>query len=287
MARDEAAQARFGMSWDDVGQQMGKYSQLLLEQENPELQEITQRAQETSSRMARGEGKVWDMWRKEGKAVEETYREGVTLAAREFETIQDGTTFREKVNEAASIKRAMYAQREQDPQYNTVQDYFNEPLEANVLATMNPKDIARREYYQLMYSPDMYDQFGNYMFDEADRREQYFVQKYGKAALDYVENYMGAKWEEPVALQLLKEVRQLLEPYWEIESRVWAQQPSQLKQIADQIAYMERMYPDRAKQILEMYPQIVAIRKWIADYRKQMRTYNPEIDRTLRMFYGR
>ena len=286
-ARDEAAQAQFGMSWDEVGQKIGKYSQLILEQENPRLQELTQRAQETSSRMARGEGKIWDMWRKEGKAIEETYREGVTLAAREFETLRDGTTLREKVNEAATIRRAMYAQREQDPQFNIIQDYFNEPLEASVIAKMNKNDLARREYYQLMYAPDMYDQFGNYMFDEADRREKYFVQKYGKAALDYIEAYMGAKWEEPPVLQVLKEARKLLEPYWEIENRVWAQQPPQLKQIADQITYMERMYPDRAKEILKMYPQIVAIRKWIADYRKQMRLANIEIDRALRTFYRR
>ena len=150
---------------------------------------------------------------------------------------------------------------------------------------MNPKDVARREYYQLMYTPDMYDQFGNYRFDEADRREQLFVQQYGQDMLDYVEEYMGSKWDEPPALQALKSARDALRPYWDTERQVWSQLPQGLKQISDQIKILERTDPLQAKQQLFQYPQIVLARRQIALLKKQMKAGSQEITNALNQFY--
>ncbi|KKK88863.1 hypothetical protein LCGC14_2738870, partial [marine sediment metagenome] len=234
---------------------------------------------------ARGEGKVWDMWRKEGAAVEERYRQSIMTASREFSATNDGTTFREKADEASAIRRAMYSQRELSPEYAEVNQYFNQPLTAETTSRMNPRDVARREYYQLMYSPDMYDQFGNYRFEEADTREQSFVQRYGKEMLDYVEDYMGAKWDEPPALQSLKAAREVLQPYWAIERQVWLQFPQGLKQISDQIKIQERTDPLSAKRELFSYPQIVLARREIALRKRQLKAVSQDITNALNMFY--
>jgi len=282
--RDKLAQEEYGVSWDELGQKYGRLYQEKLLRDNAELQEVTERANESSSKMARGEGKTWDMWKKEGKAVEERYRESVMIASQEFEHTGDGTTFREKVDEANAIKRAMYAQREKDPVYKEIQEFFNEPLESTV--GINPQDLARREYYQIMYSDDMYDQFGNYKFEEASRREQYFIQKYGQSTLDYIEEYMGAKWEEPRAMQMLRQAREVLQPYWEIENQIWAQYPPELRQLAQQISIVERTDPRQGRMMLLQYPQIVMARRMAAMYKKQFKAQNPQVAEALRMFYS-
>ncbi len=283
--RDQLAQDTYGMDWMEVGQQFGELAQLQLERNSPELQEATATAVETTSKMARGEGKVWDMWRKEGAAIEERYRQSVMTASRELSATNDGTTFREKADEASAIRRAMYSQRELSPEYAEVNQYFNQPLTPETTSKMNPRDVARREYYQLMYSPDMYDQFGNYMFEEADRREQSFVQRYGKEMLDYVEDYMGAKWDEPPALQSLKAAREALQPYWAVERMVWSQLPQGLKQISDQIKILERTDPLSAKRELFNYPQIVLARRQIALMKRQMKAVSQDITNALNLFY--
>ena len=131
----------------------------------------------------------------------------------------------------------------------------------------------------------MYDQFGNYLFEEANKRERLFVQKYGKAMLDYVEEYMGARWEEPMPMRILREAREVLEPYRQIADRVWAMYPPQLKQIADQVDILERTNPQQAKQVLFRYPQILRARETIARLKKQMRATNPMISQAYNLFY--
>ncbi|KKN56451.1 hypothetical protein LCGC14_0572240 [marine sediment metagenome] len=283
--RDRLAQETYGMDWEQVGLQQGELAQLQLERGSPELQEATQTAAETTSKMARGEGLVWDAWRKEGAAVEERYRQSIMTASAEFSVTQDGTTFREKADEASAIRRAMYSQRELSPEYAEINQYFNQPLTPEQMSRMNPKDIARREYYQSMYAPDMYDQFGNYRFDEADRREQQFVQRYGQGILDYVEEYMGAKWDEPPALQALKAARDVLQPYWDIERQVWQSLGKELKQISDQIKILERTDPIQAKLMLFNYPQIVFARRQIALLKRRLKLGSPEITNALNVFY--
>ena len=97
---------------------------------------------------------------------------------------------------------------------------------------------------------------------------------------------MGAKWEEPTAVKMLRQARKILEPYWNIENQIWANFPPQLKQIANQIQIMERADPNQAKRMLFQYPQIVMARKQIALYRKQIKMVNPDIANALRMFYS-
>ena len=286
IVRDQISQQTYGMSWNELGQRMGQMYQLQLERDNPELQKVTQEAQETSSKMVRGEGKVWDTWRKEGKAVEDRYRQVVTLASQEFERTGNGATFREKVDEASAVRRAMYAQRQSSSEYAEIAAYFTQPLSSQEITNMNPKDFARKQYYQFMFSSDMYDQFGNYKFDEADRREQAFIRQYGQQALDYINEYAGARWQEPGAVKLLRQARDILQPYWDIENQVWNQYGAELKQVSDQIENVARTDERQAKMMMFQYPQIVMARKIIALKRRRMKLFSPEIANALRQFYS-
>ncbi len=287
--RDRLSQEKYGMPWNDLASPRGPgvLAQRELERDSSELQEATDKASETSSKLARGEGKIWDAWRKDGDSIEEMYRQEVTLASREYESIGNGRRFKDRVDTASAVRRGRHKAREQNIEYAEIYEYFADPLSAKQLARMNPNDVARKDYYNLMYSDDMFDEFGVYKFEEADRREKSFIQQYGQGALDYVEEFMGAKWDEPIALKVLRESRRVLEPYWEIENQVWARYPPELKKISEQIKILENTDPRQAKMLLMQNPGIMMARKLIAMQKKMLKMQNPDIQWALNTFYSR
>ncbi|KKK61943.1 hypothetical protein LCGC14_3009280, partial [marine sediment metagenome] len=111
LERDRLAQETHGMNWDEVGTQLGKLSQLQLEQQSPELGRLTTVAQESSDKMAKGEGKVWTSWRKDGEVIEDRYQDYITAISEEYEITRDAVQFREKADYAAGVRREMYAAR--------------------------------------------------------------------------------------------------------------------------------------------------------------------------------
>ena len=282
-ARNKEAEEKYGMSWEEVGQRYGRAEQLKLEQASPKIVEAEKEQEE---RFATGTPSIMQQWHNEGKGVEDTYREAIDLATKELRATGDGRRFRDKVDQAAYFRRQAYSSRTKRTEYQEIVEYYNQPIDPKRAAEMNPGDIARREYYQLMFSPDMYDEFGNYRFDVADQREQEFLNKYGQQALDYIEEYRGSRWlDKPPELQALEQARDTLRPYWQIADQIWSMYPNGLKEISDQILIMERTDPERARQMLRRYPQILRARELIARYRKQFRTTNPLIDQAHRMYY--
>lgn len=285
--RDELAQERFGMSWDDVGKQMGEMSQKQIEQASPELQEATKLADETSTRMARGEGKVWSAWGNEIKDIQAEHLRKVSLASREFEAYGDGTTFREKVEDANKVRSEMYASLKRRDEYTDVYTYFDEPLDEARLREMNPNDIALKEYYRVMYAPEMYDQYGNYLWDRAEQLEQMFVQQFGQGAMDYIEQMRGIRYQDyPRAYQMLYQAKEVLQPYWDIERQIWSQYSPELQQISDQIKIIDRTDKLQAKRLLFQHPDIVWARRQIAFEKKRLKWQRPEIDMAIKMFYS-
>ena len=284
-SRDEIAQQTYGMNWNDIKVNMGELYQYKLEQSNPELKRLKEVAQKESSKMARGESAIWDSWNRLGQDIEERYRKAVTLASQEYAQTRDGETFRDKVDDASLVRREMFAQREQNPDFSEITESFSQSLTESQIKEMNPMDVLRREYYKIMYSNDMYDQYGNYRFDLADQREEQFVSMYGQSSIEYIQSFGGIKWEEPQELKMLRQARQVLKPYWDIETKVWEQMPPQLKQVADQISNLENYNPTEAKRLLVQYPQIVMARRRIAFLKKQLKMQNADIASALRMFY--
>ena len=201
----------------------------------------------------------------------------------------DAVQFREKVDYAAGVRREMYNARQSDPKYLEIQEYFTEPMTPEKRSGMNPLDVARHEYNQIMYAGDMVDRFHNYNFEEAERRERLFIAQYGQGALDYIEAFRGAKWDEPLPLRLLKDTRKALEPYWQIADEVWSNFPPEAKQVSKEFDIRNRADERDAKAFLwqsQMGPQVLAARRWIAIMQNQWKLQNPDAARMLRVFYS-
>ena len=152
---------------------------------------------------------------------------------------------------------------------------------------MNSLDVARHDFMRLMFAPDMYDEFGRYRFDEAEKKEQEFLRKYGQEALNYIENYSGSAWvDKPVELKMLEQAQRILEPYWRIADEIWSLYPPELKIISEQIEILSRTDEKRAKMYLYRYPQILRARELIARRKKLVRMMNPQIKQVYNLFYG-
>ena len=171
-------------------------------------------------------------------------------------------------------------------QFAVVKEQFETPLTPEQREGMQPQKLLYRDYNESMYADDMFDEFGEYRFDEADRRRQLFIQQYGIDALNSVEMVIGERRaDEPLAVKMLRQARKVLQPYWDIERRVWSQFPPELKQISDQVKILERTDPISAKRMLFNYPQIVFARRQIALFKRQLKASNIEIAKALEMFY--
>ena len=291
--RDRVAQETHGANWEETGQQFGKLAQLQLEQQNPELRRLTTVAQESSDKMARGEGKVWTSWRRDGEVIEDKYQDYITAISAEYEQTRDAVQFREKADFAAGVRREMYAAREVDPTYAEIQAFFAEPSKPD--DSENYLDAARKVYHQLMYAGDMTDPFGNYNFEEAEIRERQFVERFGQEALDYIEEFRGAKWDEPMPMKLLREARKTLEPYWQIATEVWKNYDPQARQLSERAKILKREDPRAEKKLLfeaqaqdgsPLGIQVLTARKWIAIMQRRWKQQNPEAARMLRIFYS-
>jgi len=288
--RDEVAMEQYGVSYKALprSKRMGIDGA-------PEIIEMTEslkdKGRETPENIA------WGNWNVNGEQIEDTYRKAIEDASAEYRQIGDGVTFREKVDTAKNNRRASYALRAKLPEFETIQAYFSAPKSAEVLATMNPLDIASDEYYKQMYSEDMYDEYGNYNFYEADNRETAFVQKYGQEALDEIDNVSIAKWAGTDIYQQLLQSRKALEPYWQLSSHVWDDSP-QIKNLWDNSPEMMQaynkwqtlLYSDalEAKKFLLSQPQamiLVQYAKKLAIMKRQLKYSNPEVAQALKTFY--
>ncbi len=283
--QDKVAQEKYGMSWDDVGLKYGKATQLSLEQTEPTL--ITA-SQKRDTKYSQTTPTLMSQFQVEGKSIEETYRKSIGFAVTKFKQTNDGGQFRQDIDDAAKYRRTAYSARAQRKEYQEIIAYYNQPLAPDQTAKMNPSDILRREYYQQMFSPDMYNlETNEYNFDEATKREQGFLVKYGQQALDYIEEYSGAIWKDkPAEMKMLEQAREILRPYWNIVDQVWAMYPRGLQEISDQIVLMENTDLQTAREMLRRYPQILRARELIARYKQQMRRTNPRVQQAVSLFYS-
>ncbi|KKN72904.1 hypothetical protein LCGC14_0406080 [marine sediment metagenome] len=283
--QDELAQEQYGVTWDELGQRPDGFllqSQLSRDQE---LQDLTAKTAEQSEKFARSEQLVWNEYTQQADRIGVMVTQELNQASRQFETTGNGSQLRERVNQAYWLKAQMMNDLLKQDRFVIVRDTFNVPLTEEQRADMQPQKLLYRDYNQIMYAPDLYDEFGEYRFDEADRRRNLFIQQYGIEALNSVESVIGERRvDEPSAVKMLREARRVLQPYWDIERQVWSQLPG-LKQISDQIKILERTDPRQAKIMLFSYPQIVFARRQIALLKRQLKMTSQEITNALNQFY--
>ncbi len=281
--RDEESKEKYGLSWEELGQdpRYGPIAQRRLEKESPALQRAIKEYDKKT------EGTSWADWKSAGKVIEGQFKGSMEQAVAKFRTFGDGREFREEIGDVFSARRGAYAARSGEPRFQDLVLRLEQPITPERAKEMGPQQVALRQYDNSLFGDDMWDMYGDYRYEEADRRRDLFIQQFGQEALDYVEEYRGLKYEDlPPEYHQFVEVRKMLRPYWEISARIWSQLPPQMKQIADQITILEKTDTSAAKRLQMQYPQILLARRQIALLRKQLKLRNPRMAEALRLFYS-
>ena len=194
-------------SWDDIDPK----TQRQIQNRNAELQT----AYIDFDRQVMGT--AWGDWRNAGNAIDEVFRESVDRAVAQFQQTQDGYIFREKVGDAFTARRGGYDARNKETRFSEIVNRLKITDSAELLVKLGPQQTAIRIYNEALWGDDMYDEFGDYRFDEAEIRKQQLRQQMGDEMFSYVEEYSGLKYETfPDEYKELAQAKQVMRPYWQV-----------------------------------------------------------------------
>jgi len=198
-------------SWDDIDPKTQKE----MENTNTELQVASLEFDRQVM------GTAWGDWRNAGVAVEDVFKENIDNAVAQYRATGDGYTFREKVNGAFTARRGGYAARSKEERFGEIVNRLNTQDTTEALVGLGPEQMAIRIYNDALYGDDMYDEFGDYKFDQVDAIRQALKGQLGAEMFDYVEEYRGMKYGDlPPEYQELVKAKQILKPYWQVISDV-------------------------------------------------------------------
>jgi len=211
-ARDKAARAVGVEQWEDLD----PLTQEKLERTDPDLQvALVQFDRQVM-------GTQWGDWRLAGRAIESMFTDVVERASAEYDATGDGNQFREKVNKAFDARRGAYAARQKDSRFAEIIARMETSDEREGILLMGPEQAAITAYEQALYGDDMYDEFGNYRFDEAERRRVLLRQQLGEELYNYVEEYRGLREEHlPPIYHEYRRAQVVLRPYWQVKNDVY------------------------------------------------------------------
>jgi len=210
-------------------------------------------------------GTAWGDWRVAGKAVEDVFKENVDLATAQYRQTGDGYQFRKKIGDAFTARRGGYAAREADARFEEIVKRLKMEDTAEAMIALGPEQLAIKIYNDALYGDDMYDEFGDYKFDEAEMRKQQLRQQLGQEMFDYIEEYRGLKYGDlPPEFGELVKARMAMRPYWQIRDEV------------------EDIYGKPRTKAQESYQNSA-----ISKLRKRLRELDPTVEKYYQMFYVR
>lgn len=209
-------------------------------------------------------GRAWGDWRLAGKAIENMFEEDVGKASAQYRETGDGYQFREKISDAWRGRRGGYAAREKMPQFEDIVRRLQTQDTAEALISLGPEQLAIRAYNEALYGDDMYDEFGDYRFDEAETRKAQLRTQLGNEMFEYVEAYRDIRYEDfPREFQELQRAKRVMRPYWEVRDEM-------IK------IYGKPRTPWQERRLNQA----------IARVRKRLRL-NPEVEKYYQMFYAK
>jgi len=251
--KEEIARGMGYKSWDDIDPK----TQREIQNRNTELQAATIAFDRQVM------GTAWGDWRLSGEAIGDIFRENIEKAVAQYRATGDGYQFREKVGDAFTARRGGYEARNKEPRFEDIVKRLNIEDTAEALVSLGPEQLAIKVYNDALYGDDMYDEFGDYRFDEAELRKQQLLQQLGDEMFGYVEEYRELKYEDlPPEFQELSRAKQVMKEYWRVQERV------------------ERLFGKR-------FAESSRGQAFISKMRKQLRTTNPEIEKYYQLFYQR
>ena len=147
--------------------------------------------------------------------------ENVDKAVAEYRATGDGSQFKDKVTDAFTGRRGGYAAREKEDRFSDIVKRLKTQNTAEALVNLGQAQTAIKMYNDALFGDDMYDEFGNYRFEEAATRKEQLTQALGVDMMEYIEDYQEVKWETfPQEFQDLVQARITMKPYWEVRTRV-------------------------------------------------------------------
>ena len=245
-------------TWDDVDPK----TQREIQNRNAELQAATINFDRQVM------GTAWGDWRLAGNAIEDVFRNNVELAVTQFRATGDGYKFREKVADAFTARRGGYSAREKEERFEEIVRRNKTPDTLESLVALGPEQLAIKIYNNALYGDDMYDEFGDYRFDEAEIRKRQLRQQLDAmqpGLFNYVEEYQNVKYETlPPEFQELMRAKKVLRPYWQVRDEVIN-------------IFKEPKTQWQANRIDRMITKV----------RKNLRRTNPQIEKYFQLFYVR
>ncbi len=274
--RNSVSQKAYGMDWETLGKTRGVLYQKQLEESDPALKKVVEEEQRKKLQEAGIPKTDWDRWFTSQNTIKTTTTKQLKDADSLLRAGQiTPKEFRLRVDEIQSNARFAYDQMDIDPQYASVRGIINSPSPGAALT-----DQAYSEYLARVYDSTLTDASGKFDYAKAEQRKQEIKAKYGAGAYQYIQQRLTMNRDDTLSMTALRKARETLRPYWQIEDQAWAAYP-QDKEINDQIKMLESTDPDAASRALKRYPRIVAVRKRIAQLKKQMRTTNKAVDAAL------
>jgi len=280
--REEYAKETFGAGWESLNMLQRRQ----LEELYPDLAKAAKDAEERAALTGGVKQQTWYSWKDEMAQVNDStaaeLRKADAAVRAGKMTLKE---FREKSGEIYAQARAMRDHINSQPRYKSVMEFFDAPLDKS---NMHLEDIAYAEYCDLLYSDDLTDEFGLYQYDEAERRRQAIRQKYGPEVYQYIQERLAIGKDEPPAMRALREAREILKPYWEIEDEVWSQYSPDIRAAAEGLRRYRTAAEERQAlmRLPEGWPQIIIRNRLIiARRKKMMRMMRPEVQAALDMFY--
>lgn len=251
--KDRIAKENGYESWDDID----PTTQRKIQNTSTELQVAAIKFDRQSM------GTAWGDWTMAGKAVDEVFRTNVDNAVAKYKYDGDGYAFRGKIGKAFDERKGGFKTREADERFVDIVKRMKTQDTAEAWVALGPEQLAIRSYNEALYDDDMYDEFGDYRFDEADVRKQELRKQMGDEMYGYVEDYVGLKNETfPIEYQELVQAKKILAPYWDV-----------------------------ANEIVRMFGKAFAEsnsgQALIAKLRKQKRMANPQVEMAYQKYYIR
>ena len=282
--KDEAASSFGKNSWDEL-----LYAdKLAILNDRPDIVAAEDEADIKYAQSIRGKTDAGAKWNTESKTITLRYNEAITNAVNKYRDTGNGQEFRKMVASAGEIRRSSYALMADNPDYGEYVARLSQPLTEKKMANMQPEDIARVTYNQMMYGDDMYTDYGEYDFSKAEEKKKTFIEKFGQSSYEYIEKVNEVNSEDmPKEYQILKKVQSLNKTYFSIPDKVWtAVNRPDLKQLAEYAAMYEASgRADKAKEIYLKVPDVLKIKIAIEQAKKSYDQVNPKLKQLRQLFY--
>lgn len=275
--REEYSQAEFGKAFEELN----RLEQERLENTHPDIVKLREEMNERMVKQGRESALFWNEW----NGITDQYNEVLWGYQR---AVDAGTMslseFRQAAQGAASNKGALQDALEGRPEYKEVVDRWLRPKEKPDYVG----DIAYDEWVSVMYSDDMTDQYGIFNFEERNRREREFRNRWGDEIYAYVQERLREGSELP---PLMREYYQMLDrtqSYWDVKRRLIAlSRNPDLKELDEQATALGKRDKRAEDQLRRQNPALLNLQRQIDMIHKVMRQRDPELDEMIRLWYAR